>query len=134
MKEALRLYCLEDDKGLIKPFIDSLNKAGYKTTLNDEFDPTSLVILLLSKNLTPIKAFAEFPWLKQQYEHSSIPNLRIMPLYIYDGSKEDLETSFEEKAGENYEEIFSGEFKPFGFDLSSENPLQEWERVLEEYM
>ena len=46
--------------------------------------------------------------------------------------KENIDDLFEEGLGEVYEELFSGEFKPYGWDLDDENTIQEFERVLEE--
>ena len=96
-------------------------------------DPDALTAIILSNDTTLEGLFQAAPWLKEQFEYCSYPHLKLMPIFVYASSKEDPEVAFEGPVGELYEELMSGEFKPFGFDLDAKNPLEEFPRILEEY-
>ena len=110
-----------------------LAKQGFHILpVGKEMDPSLITLLFLTPGVTVDELFEAFPWLKQEHERSSSPYLRLFPFIPYHPGREDIDDLFEEGLGEVYEEIFSGEFKPYGWDLDDENTVQEFERVLEE--
>ena len=134
MDERLQLYHVLEDSSAAETFAATLRKGGYEIELNPTaFDEKYLAMVLLSDNATLEGLFAVAPWLKEQYKYCSYPHLRLMPVFVYDSRNTDPEEAFEGKVGELYEELMSGEFKPFGFDQAKENPLEEFPRILEEY-
>ena len=133
MKE-LNLYFAKDDAPKAAPFVSALRAAGYDVKENaKDVDEEGLNAIILSEDTTLDALFEAAPWIKGQYEYCSYPHLKLMPVFIYASSKVDPEEAFEGKVGEIYEELMSGEFKPFGFDLDNENPLEEFQRIYEEY-
>lgn len=100
--------------------------------VNDSIDPNELVICCFDETATS-ESFLSLPWLKEQEEYSSYPYLRVLPFFVYSSSKGDVEELFEEGLGDEIEEVFSGEFKPFGFDFDDiEGSVKELKRVIEE--
>lgn len=61
----------------------------------------------------------KYPWIKNEVSRSGIAHLRVLPLIVYDSKKETPDSLWEKGAGEIYEEIFSEEFKPYAYDISS---------------
>jgi hypothetical protein len=110
-----------------------LSKKGYKTTFiqNQLQNPEGVILFLFDSNSKDIIHF--FPWMREQNRNSTLPYLKILPIFFYHGKDIDPEAYFEETIQEVYEEIFSGEFKPFGFDLDSINPLMEFDTILDNY-
>ncbi len=90
-------------------------------------------VLVLDPKTSPDELYADIPWLKEQFEYSSLRGFRLMPFLVYDSAKEDVENLDEEPIAETLEEVISGEFKPYGYDLAKKNPLEEFLSVLEEY-
>lgn len=133
MKEiTIRFTSLEKDEAEI--LISVLKRLGY------EFIPLEVSIVRERVILLPLTIHSEKKtlmeenlWLKDQYRNSSVLHLKVMPVFLYHGKDEDAETLFEENVQDLYEEIFSGEFKPFAWNLDSEAPVAEFERVLNEY-
>ncbi len=124
-------YVQEDEKEVLE-VLEALRKKGYSffcdnTTLHED------VILFLFTKKTKIEdVFSEIPFLKKENDKSSFHYLKIMPFYLYHSSKEDPEATLSEEEC-LYMELFSGEFKPFGADLDSIDPLFEFDRILESY-
>lgn len=100
----------------------------------DLIENESLILFLFDEETTKEECFAEFPWLLEQLEYSTISKFRIMPILAYHSSKAEPESLFDGELGEFYEEVFSGEFKPFGWDLDSPDPMVEFDRILESYL
>lgn len=110
-----------------------LTKRGYRLfPVHQKMDPNLVTLVFLTPGVALDDLFDAFPWLKQEHERSSSPYLRLFPFIPYHPSRENIDDLFEEGLGEVYEELFSGEFKPYGWDLDDESTIQEFERVLEE--
>lgn len=93
----------------------------------------SLVLFLLDLDCDEEEIYASAPWLKEQFAYSSLKALRLMPFLVYHSGEGDIESLVEERLAETIEAVFSGEFKPFGYDLDAEKPLAEFPSVLESY-
>ena len=134
MKPAISLYFDPLDAKDAALFASALEQDGYPCLLNPtSFDGKTLAAILLSERASLDGLYGAAPWLKEQYEYSSFPHLSLLPVFVYASSKTDPEEAFEGKVGELYEELMSGEFKPFGFDKDAKNPLAEFQRILEGY-
>ena len=117
---------------LAKPIAESLRSADFDVIENpDTFMPDELGLALFTKEMDVEEYLRDVPFLQEQLDYSSIKHLRILPFFIYDGSQDDPEELFEGPTGEFVEEIFSGEFKPYGWDLSSLDNLTELEAIIE---
>ena len=111
-----------------------LNAAGYTAEMADDpIDPNRIVILILSKGVTLEGLLARNKWLKEQFEYCSYPYLRLMPFVAYRSSVEDFDSLWGNEIEEVYEELISGEFKPYGWDLDDPKSKIEFARILEEY-
>ena len=130
--EKIQLASLLDSR-IEKLFLTTLSLAGYDIEkIQEEIDPERLVLVCFDENAKE-EDFLSFPWLKKQNEFSSYHYLRVMPLFVYRSSISDPEEVFEEGLGDEIEAVFSGEFKPFGFDYDNVNAsLDELKRVIEE--
>ena len=93
----------------------------------------SLVLLLLDMASKSEEIFASAPWLKEQFDYSSFKALRLMPFLLYSSSLGSVEDQVEERLSDTLEEVVSGEFKPYGYDLDADDPLLEFPSVLETY-
>ena len=93
----------------------------------------SLVLLFLDMDSNPEEIYESAPWLKEQFEYSSFKALRLMPFLLYRSNLGSVEDQVEEHLADTLEEVLSGEFKPYGYDLDAENPLEEFPSVLENY-
>lgn len=93
----------------------------------------SLVLVMLDLDSREEEIYSFAPWLKEQFAYSSFKALRVMPFLFYHGQQGDIEEAFDERLSETMESVFSGEFKPFGYDLDAENPLREFPSVYETY-
>lgn len=111
----------------------SFDKAGYAYQDLDQPEDGSLVLLFLDMESTPEEIYASAPWLKEQFDYSSFKALRLMPFLLYRSCLGDVEEQVDEHLADTLEEVISGEFKPYGYDLDDENPLREFESVLENY-
>ena len=132
--EKMQLYFATADMKRALAFKEAA-KSLVDISLNPTaFDPESLAAIILSNQTTMEGLFQAAPWLEEQYEYCSYPHLKLMPIFVYSSKKEDPEEAFEGPVGEIYEELMSGEFKPFGFDVDAKNPLEEFPRILEEYL
>ncbi|MCR5348188.1 MAG: hypothetical protein K6E59_01090 [Bacilli bacterium] len=116
------------------PVLRALSQKGYPYQLLEE-DPKDgdLVLLFLDLKSTKEELFDSFPWLEAQYEYSSLKGFRLMPFLMYHGKQGDIESLYEENLADMMDEVISGEFKPFGFDLDAGFPLEEFPAVLESY-
>lgn len=132
MNKRIQIACLEADEEAMGKVADDLLRDGYDVNFLGDFNEDFPLLFVLNKDLTIEKAFELYPWLKEQFELSSIPNLRILPFVVYHSSKNDLDAIWESGLGDNYEAIFSGEFKPYGWDLDNENAIEEFNRVIED--
>ena len=112
-----------------------LKAIGYSCQKIDTLpcDSSEVILAFFSSKTDIVSFWKAFPWLKEQQEFSSCPYLHVMPFFLYHGQKEDPEEAFNGPAGTLYESVFSGEFKPFGWDLDSPCPEKEFQRVLEDY-
>lgn len=99
----------------------------YSDPLNDD-----VILAIFTKFTKKDNFLSALPWLNKQLEYSSISHLKVMPFFIYDSQIDDPEEIFNGETGELYEDIFSTEFKPFGWDIIHPN-LKEFKRVLETY-
>ncbi len=94
----------------------------------------SLVLLLLDMATTVDEIYASAPWLEKQFEYSSLKALRLMPFLLYRSSLGEVDDQVKNNpVGETFESLLSGEFKPYGFDEDADDPLIEFDRVLETY-
>ena len=93
----------------------------------------SVHILLLDSKTSPDELYQDIPWLKEQFDYSSLRGFRLMPFLVFDSREEDVENLDGQPIEETLEEVISGEFKPYGYDKAKENPLEEFLSVLEEY-
>lgn len=134
MNKRIQIACLEADEENMGIVADHLIREGYDISFLGNFDGDFPLIFVLNRDLTPEKAFELYPWLKEQFELSSIPNLRILSFVVYRSSETDIDSLWDSGIGDNYEAIFSGEFKPYGWDLDNENAIEEFNRVIEEYL
>ena len=113
----------------------ALVEKGYDATLleGSPKPEDGIVIVILTVDTTEEGLFSSLPWLKEQFSRSSYRGFRLMPFFVYDSKVIDPEEAFEGNVGEVYENVFSGEFKPFGYDTSDKNAFEEFDRILDEY-
>ena len=90
-------------------------------------------VLLLDPKTSPEELYKDLPWLKEQFEYSSLRGFRLLPFLIFDSQTENVEELDDQPIAEVLEEVLSGEFKPYGYDKAKKNPLEEFLSVLEEY-
>lgn len=123
------------DKDVALQVKDKLQSLGYELTLLEDkpVDEEGVILALFTSDTKEEEFLTSLPWLAKQQEYSSIHYLKVMPFFVYHSRKEDPEEAFEGNAGELYDEVFSGEFKPYGWDLDSSTPETEFARVLENY-
>lgn len=112
---------------------NELQCAGFEVDHNpEEFDEDELGLALFIKDMDAESYLKEVPFLQEQLDYSSVKHLRILPFFIYDGRKDDPEELFEGPTGEFVEEIFSGEFKPYGWDIHRGDNMKELLEIIEE--
>ncbi len=128
-------YGKSDSKDVL-PFIKSLEKLSHNVFVVKDvlLDEEGLVLIPFTSSTDEADLLSTLGFLRRQKDFSSIPYLKIMPVFLYHSSKEDPEVAFEGNAGKVYEDIFSGEFKPYGWDLDAIHPEIEFDRVLESYL
>lgn len=114
---------------------EALSALGYEVVEVKEkpLYPEEVILALFSSKTKESEFLHDLPWLEKQKEYSSIAYLHVMPFFVYSSKEEDPEVAFEGNAGELYEDVFSGEFKPYGWDFASPDPAQEFVRVLGDY-
>ena len=132
-KETLILRYDPNELERVKKLIPGLEKLGYVVSEMGEVSQEGFILLLLGPNTTKEGLLKANPWLSEQFEDSSFHGFRMMPILPYYGNKEDVDSLWGNGIGDLYEELISGEFKPFGFDLDNENATKEFDRVYEEY-
>jgi len=124
-----------EDEAEAKSVLQQLTKLGYDLEKVDTVpsDPSQVTLAFFSSKTNLNSFWKALPWLKEQKQYSSYPFLRVMPFFLYHSKQEDPEIAFEGSAGELYEAVFSGEFKPFGWDFDQSCPEAEFQRVLNNY-
>ena len=119
------------------PFAESLllelKALGLNASLGNSPEQGAVHLLLLDAKTGPEELYADVPWLKEQFDFSSLRGFRMMPFLVFDSRVEDVESLDDEPIAETLEEVISGEFKPYGYDKAKKNPLEEFLSVLEEY-
>jgi hypothetical protein len=133
MSETLYLSYPPRLASLVASVKASFDKAGYVYQDLDQPEDGALVLLFLDMESTPEEIYASALWLKEQFDYSSFKALRLMPFLLYRSSLGDVEEQVDEHLADTLEEVISGEFKPYGYDLDDENPLREFASVLENY-
>lgn len=134
MNETLYLSYPPRLSGTIARIKEELLQRGHwsKDVEEDKLEG-SLVLLFLDMDSSVEEIYASAPWLKKQFDYSSLKALRLMPFLLYRSSLGSVEDQFEEHLSETVEEVLSGEFKPYGYDLDAADPWEEFESVLENY-
>ena len=133
-KETLLICFDESEESRAEELRIGLKGLGYTALLaNRPVNENDFVLLLLGPDCSKEGLLKSNPWLGKQFEDSSFRGFRLMPVVAYHGNSEDVDAVWESSVGEIYEEMISGEFKPFGFDLDNENAAKEFHRVYEEY-
>jgi len=114
--------------------IEALREAGYEVidSGGQDIDPNRIVLLLLSEGVSE-QGLLGIGWFKEQFDYSSYPHLRMMPFVAYHSSKDDFDALWEKDIGDVYENLISGEFKPYGWDLDDPSSKIEFARILEDY-
>ena len=134
MSEILYLSYSPRQKALGETVFAALKGRGYDVNeLQGAPKDGSLVMLLLDMKSSEDEFFASAPWLKEQFDYSSLRALRLMPFLVYRSSEGDIEEQVEENLADTLEAVISGEFKPYGYDLDAIDPLKEFASVLENY-
>lgn len=130
---SLQIAALKDETKDMKAVEKALVEAGFDVLFSSELLPSRVVLFALPRKASPTEAFEAFPWLNEEYGYSSSSNPVVMPFLTYHGKTEDPEEVWETGVGDFYDEVFSGEFKPYGWDLDNPKAIEEFHRVLEEY-
>lgn len=134
MNETLYLSYAPRLKPLVEKVQVNLKAKGYSIA---DVDPShlegKLVLLLLDLDSSVEEIYASAPFIKEQYDYSSLKAMRLMPFLIFASSKGSIEDQVEDGFAEVLEEVISGEFKPYGYDVDAEDPLFEFASVLETY-
>lgn len=131
----LQLAYAPCDKEAALKVLSELKKLGYDVLLvkDKPLYPEEVILALFTEDTDREEFLKALPWLKEQKDYSSLKYLRVMPFFVYSSKKTDPEEAFEGNPGELYEDIFSGEFKPYGWDLDRKDPEVEFKRVLSDY-
>lgn len=133
MEKLLQIAYESANRNEVEEVKKVLLKEGFAfVEANREVDPSHLVLVFLTPKSTVDSLMKEIPWLANQYEESSYRYLRAMPFIPYHPKDEDIDELFDAGLGEVYETVFSGEFKPYGWDLDDPHTVKEFLRVLEE--
>lgn len=107
------------NKNELASFLEGIKQGGFiPLEASKEVNDEDLYFLDLS-NTTQEQLENAYPWLKKEFLRSDIHHLRILPLFLYDSSKEDPYEKWEEGANEIYENLFSEEFKPYAYDITN---------------
>lgn len=130
--EKLQISYIKEDEKEVLPLLKVLEKKGYSFYIENTSLHEDVILFLFTKKTMIEDVFLEIPFLKKENSRSSFHSLKVMPFYLYHSSIEDPEETLSDEEC-LYMELFSGEFKPFGSDLDSQDPLFEFERILESY-
>lgn len=130
--EKFQISYIKEDEKEVLPLMEALEKKGYSFYIDNTSPHEDVILFLFSKKTRIEDVFLEIPFLKKENSHSAFHSLKVMPFYLYHSSLEDPEETLSEDDC-LYMELFSGEFKPFGCDLDSQDPLFEFDRILESY-
>ena len=133
MEKNLQLAYEDRNRDLALKIGRILGENGFKVELiQKDIDPKKVTLILINIYSKEETLFSCLPWLKDQFGFSSLKGFRLFPILVYSPSKEDPEVLFEGELGELYENVFSGEFKPFGWNEESNVLDPEFKRILEE--
>ncbi len=133
MEKKLQIACAPIDRAKAEAVASSLRKDGFEVALiGKEIDPKLVTLVVLTGDTTKDALYEACPWLEQQFESSSYRGWRLMPFFPYHGAFLEGEKEFEDKVNDLYEEIFSGEFKPYGWALDDPKTIEEFRFVLED--
>ncbi len=116
-----------------KKLVPELVAIGLGASKGTKPSEKGINVLLLDVKTSPEELYTDLPWLKDQFDYSSYHGFRLLPFLVFDSRKEDIENLEEEPIADTLEEVISGEFKPYGYDLAKKNPLEEFLSVLEGY-
>ena len=131
MEKKLQIAYINKNEIKANEFKSILEKNGYEVNIsNKNINENEVCLLLFYKGITLEDIFNDIPWLKSQNEKSTIPYLRLFPIFLFD-DKEEMEIDIEEYLP-ILESLVSGEFKPYGFILNDKNSIKEFNRILEE--
>ena len=133
MEKNLQLAYESQNRDLALKIGRILGENGFEIKLvQKDIDPKKITLILININSKEETLFSSLPWLKDQFGYSSLKGFRLFPILVYSPSKEDPEALFEGELGRLYENVFSGEFKPFGWNEESDVLDPEFKRILEE--
>ena len=133
MEKNLQLAYENQNRDLALKMGRILGENGFEVKLiQEDIDPKKVTLILINIYSKEESLFSCLPWLKDQFGFSSLKGFRLFPILVYSPSKEDPETLFEGELGELYENVFSGEFKPFGWNEESDVLDSEFKRILED--
>ena len=133
MEKNLQLAYENQNRDLALKIGRILGENGFKVELvQKDIDPKKVTLIIINIYSKEETLFSSLPWLKDQFGYSSLKGFRLFPVLVYSPSKEDPEVLFEGELGELYENVFSGEFKPFGWNEESDVLDSEFKRILEE--
>ena len=131
--QTIQLLYPSNLRDAIFPLEAGLTSEGYALVHNPiDYDENALGIAIFIPEMDAEAYLKEVPFLAKQLDYSSIKYLRVLPLLIYDSKKVDVESLFDGPTGEFVESIFSGEFKPYGWNLSNDDNLTELTHIIEE--
>lgn len=133
MEKNLQLAYESQNRDLALKIGRILGENGFEIELvQKDIDPKKVILILININSKEETLFSSLSWLKDQFGYSSLKGFRLFPILVYSPSKEDPEALFEGEFGRLYENVFSGEFKPFGWNEESGVLDPEFKRILEE--
>ncbi len=133
MKDALLLFSPKRLLPFAAQLVEELQALQLRASIGESPKPSAVHILLLDPKTGPEELYEDVPWLKEQFDYSSLRGFRMMPFLVFDSAVDDVENLDDEPIGQTLEEVISGEFKPYGYDKAKKNPLEEFLSVLEEY-
>lgn len=133
MNDPLLLFASKRLRPFEEKLVGELQALGLSASIGLTPAEGAVHVLILDSQTSPEELYGDIPWLKEQFDYSSLRGFRLMPFLVYDSSTEDVENLDDEPIGETLEEVISGEFKPYGYDKAKANPLEEFLSVLEEY-
>lgn len=133
MLEKLQIACDSAGKEDAEKVQKILVENGFEATMvQKEVNPAELVLVILNAHSSEESLYRSLPWLKEQFAYSSYKGFRLFPILVYSPAKENPEKLFEGELGKMYENVFSAEFKPFGWKRENDVLDEEFLRVLSE--
>ncbi len=133
MNDPLFLFGPKRLLPFIERLVDELQALDLKAAVGTSPKEGAVHILVMDVKTGPEELYADVPWIKEQFDYSSLRGFRMMPFLVFDSSVDDVENLDDEPIAESLDEVISGEFKPYGYDKAKKNPLEEFLSVLEEY-